>query len=167
MVNSENLAHRSCLSGNDLNAVKLKINSLGFPFSQHKNTYYLFFILGNVTPIPTTGELEELSSIEENTIVEELPVEDIEPENLRNPARFTPLKSLLKKQSVDMDSDSESDPEGGDVSPKKVHFSEIDQIKLMSQESLASMAASESGEILPVTLCKTVMTTTPSPSVPR
>ena len=111
--------------------------------------------------------MEELSSIEENTVVEELPVENIEAEHHPNPARFTPLKSLLKKQSVDIDSDSESDLEGGDVSPKKVHFSEIDQIKLMSQESLASMAASESAEIMPVTLCKTIMTTTPSPSVPR
>ena len=99
------------------------------------------------------------------------PVEQTEsqrPESGQQSAsRSTPLKSLLKKPSVDLDSDSESDSDDGNVSPKKVHFSEIDQIKLMSQESLASMAASECSEVLPVTLCKTIMTTTPVPSVAR
>ena len=80
--------------------------------------------------------------------------------------RSTPLKSLLKKPSEDID-DSDSESDEGNFSPKKVHFSEIDQIKLMSQESLASMAASECPEMFPVTLCKTIMTTTQVPSVVR
>merc|ERR1719229_984419 len=92
---------------------------------------------GNVTPTPTTGELEELSisSAEQQTVVEDI----------RSTAgsRATPLKSLLKKPSVDLSSDSES--EDGKVSPKKVHFSEIDQVKLMSQDSLSSMLSSETG----------------------
>ena len=55
------------------------------------------------------------------------------------------------------------------MSPKKVHFSEIDQVKLMSQESLASMATSEGSEVtvLPVTLCTTIMSSTPTPAVTR
>ena len=57
----------------------------------------------------------------------------------------------------------------GKVSPKKVHFSEIDQVKLMSQDSLISFAPSEGSDvpILPITICKTVMSTTPIPSVAR
>jgi len=92
---------------------------------------------GNVTPTPTTGELEELSisSAEQQTVVEDI--------RSSQGSRATPLKSLLKKPSVDLSSDSES--EDGKVSPKKVHFSEIDQVKLMSQDSIASMLSSETG----------------------
>ena len=64
---------------------------------------------GNVTPIPTTGELEELSisSAEQQTVVEGLSlVEDI---RSSQGSRATPLKSLLKKPSVDLSSDSESE----------------------------------------------------------
>lgn len=86
--------------------------------------------------------------------------------------RITPLKSLLKKPSVDRDlvptMDSDSSEEGcGHISPKKVHFSQVDQIKLMSHDSLASMAASDCSDILPVQLCKTTMTSTPAPLVPK
>jgi len=92
---------------------------------------------GNVTPTPTTGELEELSisSAEQQTVVEDI--------RSSQGSRATPLRSLLKKPSVDLSSDSES--EDGKVSPKKVHFSEIDQVKLMSQDSIASMLSSETG----------------------
>ena len=123
---------------------------------------------GNVTPIPTTGELEELSVVEE-ILVEE----DIRPIS-RQDSRATPLKSLLKKASFNNEETfgsigSDLDSEDGKVSPKKVHFSEIDQVKLMSQDSLISFAPSEGPEvpILPITLCKTVMSTTPIPSVAR
>ena len=64
---------------------------------------------GNVTPTPTTGELEELSisSAEQQTVVEGLSlVEDI---RSSQGSRATPLKSLLKKPSVDLSSDSESE----------------------------------------------------------
>lgn len=91
----------------------------------------------NVTPIPTTGELEDLNSVYD-CVVEE----DIQNEK---EGRRSSLKSLLKKPSVDnpdasinSDSDSEDDIAG----PKKVHFSDIDQVKMMSQDSLASLAAS-------------------------
>jgi len=120
---------------------------------------------GNVTPIPTTGELEELSSIDEPTVIEDLPPsEKTEPES-----RTTPLKSLLKKPSFDADdSCSDSDSDDGKTSPKKVHFSEIDQVKLMSQESLASMANSEGSDAtMPVTMCTTSITTTATPSRAR
>ena len=45
-------------------------------------------------------------------------------------------------------------------------------MKLMSHDSLASMAASELGGggdlvVVPVQLCKTIMTTTPVPSIAR
>merc|ERR1719273_1298725 len=53
---------------------------------------------GNVTPTPTTGELEELSisSAEQQTVVEDIKkvVEDI---RSTQGSRATPLKSLLKK----------------------------------------------------------------------
>lgn len=125
-----------------------------------------------MTPVPTTGELEELSSVDEPTVIED-PVtasrEPVEASSLQQAARSTPLKSLLKKPSLDVADDSsssDSDAEDGKASPKKVHFSEIDQVKLMSQESLASMAASELNENpLPVTLCTAVMKTTAVPSV--
>ena len=123
---------------------------------------------GNVTPIPTTGELEELS-VEEEILVEE----DIRPIS-RQDSRATPLKSLLKKASFNNEETfgsigSDLDSEDGKVSPKKVHFSEIDQVKLMSQDSLISFAPSEGSDVpsLPITLCKTVMSTTPIPSVAR
>ena len=117
---------------------------------------------GNVTPIPTTGELEELSVVEE-ILVEE----DIRPIS-RQDSRASPLKSLLKKASFNNEETfgsigSDLDSEDGKVSPKKVHFSEIDQVKLMSQDSLISFAPSEGSDVpsLPITLCKTVMSTTP------
>jgi hypothetical protein len=122
-----------------------------------------------VTPVPTTGELEELSSVEEPTVIEDLSDSHACEPCSSQPARSTPLKSLLKKPSLDVDSSSsDSDSEDGKVSPKKVHFSEIDQVKLMSQESLASMAASELNDnplLPPVTLCTAVMKTTAVPSV--
>ena len=123
---------------------------------------------GNVTPIPTTGELEELS-VEEEILV----AEDIRPIS-RQDSRATPLKSLLKKASFNNEETfgsigSDLDAEDGKVSPKKVNFSEIDQVKLMSQDSLISFAPSEGSDvpILPITICKTVMSTTPIPSVAR
>jgi len=129
--------------------------------------YYIF--VGNVTPVPTTGELEELSSVEEPTVIEDLSSSHACEPCSSQQARSTPLKSLLKKPSLDVDSSSsDSDSEDGKVSPKKVHFSEIDQVKLMSQESLASMAASELNDnplLPPVTLCTAVMKTTAVPSV--
>ena len=127
-----------------------------------------------MTPSPTTGELEELSSVDEPTVIEETVrpskavIEAVASlQQQQQTARSTPLKSLLKKPSLDVDSSSsESDSEDGKVSPKKVHFSEIDQVKLMSQESLSSMVASELNENpLPVTLCTAVIKTTPVPSL--
>ena len=46
-------------------------------------------------------------------------------------SRGTPLKSLLKKPSFEHQETSSSDSESDDgkISPKKVHFSEIDQVK--------------------------------------
>ena len=91
---------------------------------------------GNVTPIPTTGELEDIST-------EEIASQ----ESFLTPPR-TPLKSLLKKPSIEEEfpppslSDVE-DPDSRSSPPKKVHFSEINQVKLMSQESLVSTAPSE------------------------
>ena len=135
--------------------------------------------LGNVTPIPTTGELEELDSVEDPTITEEaeehtveevIPSEQLEPLPHHPESRSTPLKSLLKKPSFDADGDeSDSNSDDGNVSPKKVHFSEIDQVKLMSQESLASMATSEGSDANApsVTMCTTSMTTTAVPSMAR
>lgn len=93
---------------------------------------------GNATPVPTQGELEEISV-----------------EELQQPSpRRTPLKSLLKR-SMDAD-ETISLPEEPSLtsvrerssSPRKaVHFSEVDQIKLMSQESLVSTAdTSSNGE---------------------
>ena len=84
------------------------------------------------------------SSVDEPTIIE-VEVEDNDIKQ-RSDSRATPLKSLLKKPSFEVPEPSSSDTESDDdgkISPKKVHFSEIDQVKLMSQESLASMAASE------------------------
>ena len=82
---------------------------------------------GNVTPIPTTGELEELSSVDDQTVTEEISLSSVRPQD----SRLTPLKSLLKKPSFEMaepSSSSDSDSDDGKISPKKVHFSEIDQV---------------------------------------
>ena len=71
---------------------------------------------------------------------------------------------------------SADNDEGGEASPKKVHFSEVDEIKLMSQDSLASLAslvlaaeaAGEGQQTVPrPQLCTTVMSTTALPSFPR
>ena len=91
---------------------------------------------GNVTPIPTQGELEEIDT-----------------SNSCSPRR-TPLKSLLKKgwendETLSLPEDlpntilSSSMRERSNSPRKAVHFSEVDQIKLMSQESLVSTAPSE------------------------
>ena len=93
--------------------------------------------------MPTRGELEEISSVDELTAVEDILLDEMNSE-YQQETRATPLKSLLKKPTVetpDMNrSDSETDSEDGKTSPKKVHFCEIDQVKLMSQDSIASMA---------------------------
>ena len=63
-------------------------------------------------------------------------VEDLSASNnvkSRPESRATPLKSLLKKPSFEIsepNSDTDSDDEDGKISPKKVHFSEIDQARL-------------------------------------
>ena len=52
----------------------------------------------------------------------------------RPESRATPLKSLLKKPSFEIsepNSDTDSDDEDGKISPKKVHFSEIDQVMIL------------------------------------
>ena len=69
---------------------------------------------GNVTPTPTTGELEELSisSAEQQTVVEDIrSTQGSQATDIRSSqgSRATPLKSLLKKPSVDLSSDSESE----------------------------------------------------------
>ena len=94
---------------------------------------------GNVTPIPTQGELEEIDT------------SNCSP-------RRTPLKSLLKRgwENDETLSLPEDLPSASIVtmrersnSPRKaVHFSEVDQIKLMSQESLVSTAPSDKNEIV-------------------
>ena len=53
----------------------------------------------------------------------------------RPDSRATPLKSLLKKPSFEItensDNDTDSDDDDdGKISPKKVHFSEIDQVNI-------------------------------------
>jgi len=127
---------------------------------------------GNVTPIPTTGELEDLSEVQ--SCATQGQAEDIitvastkvvtASEGCATPRAVTPLKSLLKKQSEEpsleppdhcngggahQDTKSEGyveEEEDGEgrYSPKKaVTFSEIDQIKLMSMESLLSTATSD------------------------
>ena len=127
---------------------------------------------GNVTPIPTTGELEELSSVDDVTILEQI-VQSSDHVSVQHESRATPLKSLLKKPSFEnhetSDSSSDSDSDDGKISPKKVHFSEIDQVKLMSQDSLASLATSDGSEfaVAPVTMCKTIMSSTPMSSVAK
>ena len=125
-----------------------------------------------MTPIHTTGELEDLNSAEDLPVQEESLKDEVRPTSKQG-ARETPLKSLLKKPSFDKSetfsaSDNDSDDDSK-MSPKKVHFSDIDQVKLMSQDSLASLATSDGPDVMnfPITLCKTVMTSTPSLLVPR
>ena len=52
----------------------------------------------------------------------------------RSDSRATPLKSLLKKPSFEItensDNDTDTDDDDGKISPKKVHFSEIDQVNI-------------------------------------
>ena len=154
------LDHQARYIGSTLEAISF-VTHLNFC---NRKIFYEYSDPGNVTPIPTTGELEELSSVEDLTIVEDIvPYEE---------SRRTPLKSLLKKPSFDnteTSSESDTDTEDGKISPKKVHFSEIDQVKLMSQDSLASMATSEGSDkmVLPITMCTTIMSTTPTPAVAK
>merc|ERR1711915_889870 len=105
---------------------------------------------GNVTPIPTTGELEELSSVDDVTILEQI-VQSSDHVSVQQESRATPLESLLKKPSFEnhetSDSSSDSDSDDGKISPKKVHFSEI--------------------AVAPVTMCKTIMSSTPMSSVAK
>ena len=82
---------------------------------------------GNVTPIPTPGELEELS-VKEDILVAE---------DIRSISRqdSNPLKSFLKKPSFSNEETfgsigSDLDSEDGKVSPKEVHFSEVDVSRL-------------------------------------
>ena len=69
------------------------------------------------------------SSVDEPTIIED----DNVLLGQRPQSRATPLKSLLKKPSFEVPEPSSSDSESDDgkISPKKVHFSEIDQVKIM------------------------------------
>ena len=119
-----------------------------------------------MTPIPTTGELGDLSS------GEDLPDPDHRSLSGRRPASQqdgseTSLKSLLKKNNFDNEetayrSIADVEEENmGNMTPKKVHFSEIDQVKRLSQDSDPADTT-----VLPILLCKTVMSSTPSPSVP-
>ena len=67
------------------------------------------------------------SSVDEPTIIEDKP---------RPESRATPLKSLLKKPSFEVaepSSSSDTESEDGKISPKKVHFSEIDQVSCKFQ----------------------------------
>ena len=71
-----------------------------------------------------------METVEDLTVTEEVSVRPPD-------SRSTPLKSLLKKPSFEMaepSSSSDSECEDGKVSPpspgpKKVHFSEIDQVR--------------------------------------
>ena len=112
------------------------------------------FSCGIEMPITVMGGITEQSSGNVTPIQDILDIST--EENLEiSSRRTTPLKSLLKKQSFDADDfacETISLP-GGDQfttvrerssSPRKaVHFSEIDQVKLMSQESLVSTAPSD------------------------
>merc|ERR1711915_515743 len=102
---------------------------------------------GNVTPIPTTGELLDLP-ICDTFDAKTCDVDMVDP-------RYISLRSLLK---ISCTSDTEKAPEqsslsDGHESPRKVHFSDIDQVKLMSHDSLSSLAASEDSQatVVPVT----------------
>ena len=67
------------------------------------------------------------SSVDEPTVIEDTNVQLRQ----QSESRGTPLKSLLKKPSFEHQETSSSDSESDDgkISPKKVHFSEIDQVK--------------------------------------
>jgi len=117
---------------------------------------------GNVTPIPTTGEMEELNTVDDTFKPEETFEKEPRPDS-RVDSRATPLKSLLKKSSITCDessSDSDSESEDGMLSPRKVHFSEIDEIKMMSQDSLVSRSTSDGSDIfiIPEKICQTFLT---------
>ena len=73
-----------------------------------------------------TISLAICSSVDEPTIIED-GTKQLEQ---RPQSRATPLKSLLKKPSFELQEPSSSDSESDDgkISPKKVHFSEIDQV---------------------------------------
>ena len=110
-----------------------------------------------MTPIPTTGELEELSisSQDDRTVVEAdircsfpevvaNPSPQVQPELPRHPpevpaeeAQHGGLQQRLRVGGIVGFSVSYEIHftrfQDGKVSPKKVHFSEIDQVKLMSQ----------------------------------
>ena len=81
--------------------------------------------------MPTSGELEEICSVDDLTVVEDILADEMN-SNCEQETRATPLKSLLKRPSVvnpDMNStssDSETESEDGKISPRKVHFCEID-----------------------------------------
>ena len=68
------------------------------------------------------------SSVDEPTVIEDTEIQLRQ----RPESRTTPLKSLLKKPSFELPEPSSSDSESDDgkISPKKVHFSEIDQVKI-------------------------------------
>ena len=109
---------------------------------------------GNVTPVQTLGELEDIS------------VEELELQSSTSPRR-TPLKSLLKKSF-----ETEETPEEPlttvrerSCSPRKaVHFSKVDQVKCMSQESLVSTAPSDGSQSEAQTVNATSMTCTAKPA---
>jgi len=117
---------------------------------------------GNVTPIPTTGELEELSSVED--LVDQ--ADSGRSSHIRDSQ--TSLRSLLKKTSLDNEEIFENsiDKVDGNVSPRKVHFSDIDQVKLLSQDSSPAASDVSDTTALPITMCKTFLSSTPSPSMP-
>ena len=109
---------------------------------------------GNVTPVQTLGELEDIS-------VEELELQS---------SRRTPLKSLLKKSFETEETHSLPEEPLTTVrerscSPRKaVHFSEVDQVKLMSQESLVSTAPSDGSQSEAQTVNATSITCTAKPT---
>ena len=120
---------------------------------------------GNVTPVPTTGELEEISAHEEEVKAKELLLNVVE-----DPGRRTPLKSLLKRTSEEPPDLHEDfcDPDEGRYSPKKVvTFSEVDQIKLMSMESLVSTATSDTSTCEGSATWAPVMSTSATTGIPR
>ena len=100
---------------------------------------------GDITPSPTTGELSDLSQ----------PSGGHHQQLIATPPT-TPLKSLLKKPSLD-DEEVGLDDEDDDKM-RKVHFSETNQVKVLSQESLISTSTA-AGATETTDSCKTKMTT--------
>ncbi|CAB4054922.1 unnamed protein product [Lepeophtheirus salmonis] len=88
---------------------------------------YADFSSNNVTPTPTSGELEDL---EQESVPPPRPIPP-SPVNLRSLLRS---RSSLPYCSHDEDGS------------RKVHFSEIDQVKVLSMESLLSTINSETSE---------------------